>query len=360
MAWHRGSAPTTSVAAALAGLVATSCGTSDPAPPAGGSGSSGTAGGAATTQPMPGSSSTGGNADGDSSGAGGASSGTGAPSTDSGGESSTGPAVATGGSSSSGGPPCAKNVVLMGYWPPTNEMLRAWSQNAAQNPDGWQGADWGGHGFDVYAFFPEFPPDGDPANDPIGSVGSVGSAESDLRVDYQDTSEDFWAIVDALQPLIVITTSRGGGIGWEIEAIEGGHGGGAQDPSLDWTSDGFGAAVRPTEATVDPRSWDAISTYRGGATLGSLLPMKAIEDATDALGLASVAIDTTGTSGNYLSGFLGLHGIYYAETTDHAVAGGHIHVANGLPTETATTLMEATLTVVLETMSAETLDCPPR
>ncbi len=32
---------------------------------------------------------------------------------------------------------CAKNVVLMGYWPPSNEMLRPWSADPKQNPDGW-------------------------------------------------------------------------------------------------------------------------------------------------------------------------------------------------------------------------------
>lgn len=50
------------------------------------------------------------------------------------------------------------NLLLTGYWPPTNEMLRRFSPNPAQNPRGWVGRDWEGHGFDVYAHFPEFPP----------------------------------------------------------------------------------------------------------------------------------------------------------------------------------------------------------
>jgi len=90
----------------------------------------------------------------------------------------------TGDAESTGAPePCHNNVVLMGYWPPTNEMLRPWSTNPEQNPDGWTGENWRGTGYDVYAFFPEFPPDGDPSNDGIGELGAVGSAESDLRVD---------------------------------------------------------------------------------------------------------------------------------------------------------------------------------
>lgn len=249
---------------------------------------------------------------------------------------------------------CVKRAVLMGYWPPTNEMLRAFSTNPDQNPEGWVGENWRGLGYDVYAFFPEFPPDGNPANDPIGSPGSVG--EGDLQVDYQDTSADFWAIVDELQPHVVITNSRGGGIGWEIEAVEGGHGGDGDDPAFDWAPDGFGADIHPLEDTVDPRSWAAMNDYRTEFA-ESLLPMEAIEAAATALGVTSVEIDQ-GTSGNYLSGFLGLHGIVYAESTPHAVAGGHIHVGAGLPVADAVALTEASLEAVLLAHPVETLDCP--
>lgn len=261
--------------------------------------------------------------------------------------------------SSTGEPACAKTVVLMGYWPPTNEMLRPWSQDPLQNPGGWVGQDWEGYGFDVYAFFPEFPPDGDPSNDPIGSPGSVGSEDFDLRVDYQATSEDFWQIVDELQPVVLITSSRGGGIGWEIEAIEGGHGmDNPGDPANDWSSDGYGAVTRPTQDSIDPRSWDAISTHRQGSTLPSQLPMDAIYDAAVALGVTSVEIDEDGTSGNYLSGFLGLHGLYYNQIAPHNVAAGHIHVANGLPVEDASVLVEETLRVVLQAHPADGVACP--
>lgn len=251
---------------------------------------------------------------------------------------------------------CTKTVVLMGYWPPTNEMLRPFSTDAEQNPDGWVGENWRGLGFDVYAFFPEFPPDGDPSNDPIGSPGSVGADGSDLQVDYQDTSADFWSIVDTHQPHILITHSRGGGIGWELEAIEGGHGNGGGDPAFDWISDGYGPDTRPTEATVDPRSWAAMNTYRD-VTVASLLPLDTLQAAASGLGLTTVEIDN-GTSGNYLSGFLGLHGIAYAETTPHAVAGGHIHVGIGVSVDDARALTDASLEAVLQTYPAESLACP--
>lgn len=237
-------------------------------------------------------------------------------------------------------------------------MLRPWSTDPELNPDGWEGENWEGLGFDVYAFFPEFPPDGSPFNDPFGSEGWVGSAESDFQVDYQDSSADFWRIMDELQPQIVITHSRGGAIGWEIEAIEGGHGGGGPNPAQDWTGDGHGAVTLPTQDTIDPRSWEAISTYRGGVTLDSLLPLSDIETAADALNLTNVQIDQ-GTSGNYLSGFMGLHGVFYATQTDHVAAGGHIHVGGEVSVMDARALTEATLRVVLEANPAGELDCAP-
>lgn len=255
---------------------------------------------------------------------------------------------------------CTKNVVMMGYWPPTNEMLRPWSQSPEQNPGGWIGANWEGYGYDVYSFFPEFPPDGDPSNDPIGSDGSVGSPRFDLRVDYQATSEDFWSIVDTLEPVIVMTNSRGGDIGWEVEAIEGGHGiGNMNGPEFDWSSDQHGADTRPTQASIDARSWDAISSYRQGSTLPTRLPVDDIVAATSALGLTDVEIDETGTSGNYLSGFLGLHGLYYAETAAHeVVAAGHVHVGYGLPVDDASVLIETTLHAVLQAHPADRVPCP--
>jgi hypothetical protein len=251
---------------------------------------------------------------------------------------------------------CDRNVVITGYWPPTNEMLRQFSTNPAQNPDGWQGENWNGHGFNVYAYFPEFPPDGDPFPDTFGSESFIGSEDSDFRVDYQDTSEDFWRIIDQQRPVILITTSWGSNEGWEIEAVEGGHGSASSTPHMDWSSDGNGT-TRPEMATIDPRSWDAISTYRAGNQLGSTLPMAEIEAAVAALGITDVAI-ATDTSGNYLSGFMGLHGVYYSATHAHNVAAGHIHVDGGSVTVSqAETLIETTLDVVLGHFDADSLEC---
>ena len=240
----------------------------------------------------------------------------------------------------------AGSIVLVGYWPPTNEMLRPFSTSEEQNPGGWTGQNWNGLGHDVYSFFPEFRPDGNPFDDSFGSPGFIGSLESDFRVDYQDTSTDFWDVMDMLDPVGVITFSWGDDdTRWEIERVEGGHGGGST-PAFDWIEDGNGEWY-PTQDSIDPRSWDAISTYRNGNRLQSQLPIDNIVAATSALGIGRVFIDETGTSGNYLSGFLGLHGLYYNLYSDSNLAAGHIHVGSGLSVADARSLTEATLTQTL-------------
>ena len=47
-------------------------------------------------------------------------------------------------------------ILITGYWPPTNEMIRDFSQNLELNPSGWVGNDWENRGYDVVSFFPEF------------------------------------------------------------------------------------------------------------------------------------------------------------------------------------------------------------
>ena len=91
------------------------------------------------------------------------------------------------------------NILLTGYWPPTNEMVRRFSDNPQQNPGGWVGGNWEGRGYNVFSFFPEFP----------GGVGTNPQGTGDLMVDYQDTSTDWWRIVERIRPVAIITFSRG-------------------------------------------------------------------------------------------------------------------------------------------------------
>ena len=90
-----------------------------------------------------------------------------------------------------------------------------------------------------------------------------------------------------------------------------------------------------------------------GNRLQSQLPVDDIVSATSALGLANVFIDETETSGNYLSGFLGLHGLYYNSLHNDPndpfwnIAAGHIHVGSGLSVADARLLSEVTLNQTL-------------
>ena len=246
---------------------------------------------------------------------------------------------------------CQPNVLITGYWPPTNEMLRTWAPG-----EQWQGKNWQKLGYDVYAHFPEFPPDGDPTNDDIGDPGSVGTGE--LKVDYQATSRDFWRLVNHYQPRILITTSRGGDIEWELEAIEGGHGiAESNDPSSDWIPDQFGNEFLPAKYSVDARSWRAISEYRMGNTLSSKLPLAQLVPALTSLNILNVAVNNE-TSGNYLSGFIGLHGLYYNVIEPNNIAAGHIHVGRHVKHEDATVMMEETLKIILQTYPACTNEEP--
>ena len=163
--------------------------------------------------------------------------------------------------------------------------------------------------------------------------------------------------MDALQPVGIVTFSWGGFDNrWEIERVEGGHFGGST-PEFDWEGDG-NDITQPTQASVDARSWDAISTYRDGNRLQTQLPVDDILAATSALGLANVFIDETGTSGNYLSGFLALHGLYYNSLHNDPsdplwnIAAGHIHVGSGLSAADAQRLSEVTLTQVINHINA--------
>ena len=97
------------------------------------------------------------------------------------------------------------NIMLTGYWPPTNDMLRRFSPNPKQNPEGWVGEDWEGRGYNIYAYFPEFP-------------GGLGKGEGDFEVDYQDTSADFWPIAAGIDPIAIMTFGRAEeDTDWELE-----------------------------------------------------------------------------------------------------------------------------------------------
>ena len=204
-----------------------------------------------------------------------------------------------------------KTVLLTGYWPPTNEMLRPFSPDA-----GWQGANWQGTGYDVYAYFPEFP--GGTRENPKGT--------GDFEVDYQDTLADFQRVTQQLKPAIIISYGRGRGP-WEIEVN-----------ALclkKWHPD-----------FLEPKQ---PARLEGVATLRTTLPVERIQKAVQAAVLdLKVWVDDKGDPGTFLCNYLAFLGMQYQTEHDHCKAAGFIHVGPKVDLQTATKANEATLQAALQ------------
>ncbi|MGD9691019.1 MAG: hypothetical protein AB7K52_11730 [Phycisphaerales bacterium] len=227
-----------------------------------------------------------------------------------------------------------RNILITGYWPPTNEMLRPWSQNTEQNPGGWIGANWEGRGYDIYAYFPEFP----------GGTGMNPKGNGDLEVDYQDTAADWAQIVAAIRPVAIITFSRANTTrGWEMEPA-------CQRFRLSGEPlvPGRTVPIYTIDYVPQTRPVDVpIAAETPGHIRNSSLPMQAIVDAVRAGIPSPTDIDPFvqnydpmnpngfDFAGGFLSGYIGYLGIWYSE--DHAaaddpsrcVAAGHVHVGQG-------------------------------
>jgi len=197
------------------------------------------------------------------------------------------------------------NIMLTGYWPPTNEMLRQFSKNAVQNPSGWVGQDWEGRGYNIYAFFSEFP-------------SGIGKGDGDFEVDYQDTSADFWRITGEVKPVALITF----GVGednthdWEVESRH-------QNRSSWWFDYQF-----PFFPSPSPPDDSVAANY----TRYSTLPMQEIVDAVDAAGLGVTAFVSDNYGGTFLCEYIGYHATWYhdlhanPDDPEWNIAAGHIHI----------------------------------
>lgn len=229
---------------------------------------------------------------------------------------------------SGGASAVTRNIMITGYWPPTNEMIRPWSANPGQNPTGWIGENWEGRGYNIYSYFPEFP----------GGVTVNPRGVGDFEVDYQDTSNDWWRITDEVDPVAIITFSRGNDDrSWEIESR-----------NINWQRQGwFPDYLLPLRPTSDlPSFSEPDNNIRH-----SSLPMDAIRGAVNAAGVGvNSYIDTSDEfGGNFLSNYIGYHGCWYHDLhSDPAdprwnIAAGHIHVGIQASTEQGRAATEITL-----------------
>ncbi len=218
-------------------------------------------------------------------------------------------------------------IMLTGYWSPTNKMIRHFSPDVNLNPDGWVGSNWEGRGYDVYSFFPEFP-------------NGLGQGVGNLEVDYQDTSEDFWRIADELEPIAIITFSRGVlDTRWELEW---------NNRNLDLWIDDYAPPFQPTPTPPDGSV--PVNTVRN-----STLPIQSIMDALSVMNMANFStwVDFAGNGGGFLSEYIGYHGVWYqslhADRNDPAwcITAGHVHVGGLLTVEEATRATNQTMRAVI-------------
>jgi pyrrolidone-carboxylate peptidase len=201
-------------------------------------------------------------------------------------------------------------------------MLTKFSTNPVLNPGGWQGANWENSGYHVYSFFPTFP-----------YGGSVG--EGDFRVDYQDTSADFWKFTDLLHPLAILSYGQGSGP-WEIEFNA--------KNRASWSND----YVAPTQPTLSPPD----SSVAAGYIRHSTLPVQKIADAVSLAGI-SAWVDWNGDPGNFLCNYMAYHDSWYqslhsqASDTYQCFAAGFTHVSASLPLSQAEAASDIALRVTI-------------
>jgi hypothetical protein len=233
-------------------------------------------------------------------------------------------------------------IAVTGYWPPTNEGVRRFSTDPIKNPLGWIGQDWEGRGYDIHAFFPEFTPP---------NCVNCGIGMGDLTVDYQDTSADFWPLMEGVDPIAIVTFSKGlNNLDWEIEMN--------QFNRSVWVND-FASPFQPTPAPPDA-GWPA-----EGLRL-STQPVQAISDAVNAAALGINAfIAFSGDGGAFLSEYIAYHGVWYqalhSDPLDPSwcVAGGHVHVGGLLAVPAVEEAVKVTLRAEIDYLDSVLITpCP--
>ena len=219
-------------------------------------------------------------------------------------------------------------IVVTGFWPPTNEMIRHFSQNIDLNPDGWEGDNWEERGYDIISFFPTF-------DDP--DCSNCGQGYGEFEVDYQDTSSDFWPIFNNIRPIAVITFSRGYiNLSWELENNFFNR--------TNWYAD----YTAPTLPTPNPPDEEEESFFMRNSNL----PMNEIVNNINNLDIGlDPYIDVNGDPGHFVSEFMGYHGVWYRDLNsagdDLCISAGHVHVGGNIDVQTARVATEETLRVLI-------------
>ena len=226
-------------------------------------------------------------------------------------------------------------ILVTGYWPPTNEMIRHFSQDSNLNPDGWIGENWENTGYDIVSYFPTF-------DDP--DCSSCGQGNGILQVDYQNTSEDFWPIVNNHKPIAIITFSRGYiNYSWELENN--------YYNRTNWYND----YESPFLPTPNPPDSDESTNF----LRNSNLPMNNIINSINDLDIGlDPYIDINGDPGKFVSEFMGYHGVWYRDLNlfneFKCISAGHVHVGGQIDVETAKIAANETIRTLIQHLDEST------
>jgi hypothetical protein len=219
-----------------------------------------------------------------------------------------------------------RNVILTGFWPPSNQMLADFSTDKRLNPRGWQGKNWRGYGYDVYAFFPTFP----------GGTQVNPEGDGDFEVDYQDVLLDFQRIVGEYKPIAIVCYGMGQGP-WEIEVNAVVH--------SQWYND----YLPPTQPDT---KWLNKMLPDGYGHL--TLPSNAIAEAVNNANIVVYAwVDKEGDPGDFLCDYMACLAMAYQKEynnpswPDYCAAAGFIHVGPSVTRKQAKQAQEVTLDTIL-------------
>ncbi|MGB8225949.1 MAG: hypothetical protein WCE45_03640, partial [Sedimentisphaerales bacterium] len=236
------------------------------------------------------------------------------------------------------------DIMLTGYWPPTNEMLRKFSTDPNHNPGSWAGGNWEGRGYNIYAYFPEFP----------GGTGSNPKGNGDFEIDYQDVGSwsppaaptgDFWRITSTVHPVAIMSFGQGAGP-WEMEFNA------RNLPSSTWSND-YLSPLKPTPAPPD-------TTQPSGYVRHSSLPIEAIINAVNSSGSGINAwADWDVDPGHFLCEYMAYHDGWYqnlhSDPCDqyYCVAAGFTHLAAGVSPSNGTAGVEAALRALISYLDSQ-------
>ncbi len=177
-----------------------------------------------------------------------------------------------------------RNILVTGFWPPTNAMVQEFSQDPTLNPAGWQGKNWQNSGYDLYSYFPTFP-----------NGGEVGTG--DFPVDFASVYNDFMKYTQLLNPIAIVSFGQDAGSSWIVEQ---------NFPNYFLSM--FQGTI-PSQIGVVP-AYPVPDSLKTNQTFHSTLPLQKIADAVNALGI-SATVDTGGDAGDFLCGFTGYLGSWY-------------------------------------------------